>query len=588
MVSPHTHAQIFSSARIAQGLALCLLLALWAPNLWDVYADTETGQVRWLEAAGLGAIFWLLCWALLGRLWLVLALALPVALIWPLELWLRWQHGTPISSHMVALALESNWAESANFLSASGGGLAAAGLMLGWALLYGVGIWCAWRWRVRWQHRSRFYVLVVFVPLLVWLHQSTGAHDALATDFKTNLMDEPEISSWQVQWADVYPVNLPLSLAMFRRQQHKLHTAQTALAARSLHAQQPPQANAPEVVVLVIGESATATRWGLLGFRRDTTPRLSQQVGLVAFSDVVALSAATRTAVPGVLSRRPVLWPNGNVDTNAEPSLVQAFAQVGYQTHWLSNQSPIGQHDTSISLYAREAADVQFLNPATYEHRSNLDEVLLAPLRTILAQPGRHLVVLHLLGSHFDYALRYPAGFDHFQPSLQSAPPAAPDSALYAEQVDNSYDNSLRYTDHVLAEVLGAVQQRGGNGAVAYFSDHGVDPAQGQCSSKTPNRRSAAAYQVPAFVWLSEPMRAQQAAQWQQLQDNARQPYTTRAVYSTLLGLAHIDIADGLPAESFLHVPSKPLTPRMVAGMDQALVDFDVARAKNACFIVGQ
>ncbi len=565
-------------SRLAQGLALCLLAALWMPNLWSPSADTAT--------VALGAIFWLLCWALLGRLWLLLALALPVALVWPLELWLRWQHGTPISSHLVALALESNLAESANFFSASGSGLVV--LALGWTLLYAGGLWCAWHWGLRWQHHSRVYVLMVFVPLLVWLHQSTGAHDALAADFGTNLMDDPETSSWQTQWKDVYPVNLPLSLAMFRQQQHKLHMAQTALAARSLQAQQAPVTTNPEVVVLVIGESATATRWGLLGFGRDTTPRLSQQQGLIAFADVVALSAATRTAVPGVLSRRPVLWPNGNVDTNAEPSLVQAFSQVGYQTHWLSNQSPIGQHDTSISLYAREAADVQFLNPATYEHRSNLDEVLLAPLRTILAQPGRHLVVLHLLGSHFDYALRYSAGFDHFQPSLQSAPPAAPDSALYAEQLDNSYDNSLRYTDHVLAEVLDAVQQHGGKGVVAYFSDHGVDPAQGQCSSKTPNRRSAAAYQVPAFVWLSESMRAQQAVQWQQLQDHARQPYTTRAVYSTLLGLAHIDIADGLPAESFLQAPGKPLAPRMVAGMDQALVDFDVARAKNACFIVGQ
>ena len=573
-------------ALLAQGLPVLLLLALWGLNLWDVYPNTEAGQVQWQESAMLGAIFWLLCWAVLGRLWLLLALAVPVALIWPLELWVRWQHGTPIYSHMVALAFESNLAEGTNFFSASGGGLIV--LALGWIVLYAAGLWCAWRWGQRWWHRSRVYVLVAFVPLLALLHQSTGIHDAQATGFKTNILDDPETSTWQVQWEGVYPINLPLSVALFKQQQAKLHTLQTTLAARSLHAQQPPLASNPDVVVLVIGESATATRWGLLGFGRDTTPRLSQQQGLVAFADVVALSVSTRTAVPGVLSRRPVLWPNDNVDMDAEPSLVQAFAQVGYQTHWLSNQSPIGKHDTSISLYAREAADVQFLNPATYEHSSNLDEVLLVPLRAILAQPGRHLVVLHLLGSHFDYALRYPASFDHFQPSLQSMPAAAPDSALYAEQVDNSYDNSLRYTDHILAEVLGAVQQRGGNGAVAYFSDHGVDPAQGQCSSKTPNRHSAAAYQVPAFVWLSQSMQAQHPTQWQQLQNNAKQPYTTRAIYATLLGLAQIDIAQGLPTESFLRPPSTPSPPRMVAGMGQVLVDFDAARQQNSCFIIGK
>lgn len=573
-------------ALIAKGLALGVLIALWSPNLWDVYADTAAGQVRWQEAAGLGAIFWLLCWAVLGHLWLLLALALPVALVWPFELWLRWQHGTLISPHMVALVLESNLAESTNFFSASGHGLIA--LILGWALLYAIGLWLAWRWKVRWQHRSRIYFLMLFLPLLTILYQSNNVYDPLVGELKDSIIEDPKMSAWQIQWADVYPVNLPISLAVFSQQQGQLHTVQAALAARSLQAHQLPLANTPEIIILVIGESATATRWGLLGFERDTTPSLSQQQGLIAFSDVVALSSATRTAVPGVLSRKPVLAPNGNIDMNAEPSLIKAFSQVGYKTHWLSNQSPIGKNDTSISLYAREAADVQFLNPATYEHRSNLDEVLLAPLRAILAQPGRHLVVLHFLGSHFDYSLRYPASFDHFHPSLQSAPAAAPDSALYAEQLDNSYDNSLRYTDHVLAEVLDAVQQRGGQGVVAYFSDHGVDPAQGKCASKASNRRSAAAYQVPAFVWLSESMRVQQSAQWQQLQDNAHQPYTTRAVYSTLLELAHIDIAEGLPAENFLHTPSQPLPSRMVADMSQKMLDFDAARAKNACFIVKQ
>ena len=96
---------------LALGGALCLLLALSMPNM-VIPADvhTDAGQVRWLEATGLGAVFWLLCAALLGRLWLVLALAVPVALFWPLELWLRLYNGTPISPQLAALALESNWA----------------------------------------------------------------------------------------------------------------------------------------------------------------------------------------------------------------------------------------------------------------------------------------------------------------------------------------------------------------------------------------------------------------------------------------------------------------------------------------------
>ena len=140
LVMPLAFAPKTISARraLALGAVLGLLLALWVPNLLGATSLTaEAGHARWLEAAALGAIFWLLCAALLGRLWLVLALAWPVALLWPLELWLRWHNGTPISSHLVALALESNGAESANFFSAYGAGL--VWLVLAWVLLYAAG-----------------------------------------------------------------------------------------------------------------------------------------------------------------------------------------------------------------------------------------------------------------------------------------------------------------------------------------------------------------------------------------------------------------------------------------------------------------
>lgn len=576
---------IFSS-RLKSCLWLLPLLVvgfLWLPNLLATYAPSEAGRLRFFEAAALGAIFWILLFSIIGRLWLLLLAVVPVALLWPLELWVRIHNETPITQHLIALTWESNWAEGSNFFSAYGVGLIVVSVI--WFLLFGVSIWFARQSGLRWVHRSRFWCIAIFSPLLVLLSVAHERLDAVGNEFLLQAMDDSGVSGWSSQWIDVFPVNLLVSVQHFRQQQHKLQTVRATMADRTLNAQQTLMSHRPELVVLVIGESASATRWGLLGYGRDTTPRLAKIPGLVVFSNVVALSTATRTAVPGVLSRRPVLWPDGHVDLKAEPSLIRAFAEVGYQTHWLSNQSPLGQHDTSISVYARDAANVRFLNPATYASRASHDEILLAPLRAILLQPGRHLVVLHLLGSHFDYALRYPASFDHFKPSLQSSRPALADSRNYAEQLDNSYDNSLRYTDHVLAEVVDAVQAAHGNSAVAYFSDHGVDLAQGPCASKSASRRSEAAYRVPAFVWLSARMRSQNSPQWKHLQKNAREPHTTRAVFSTLLGLAGIDIVEGLPDESFLRNSHSQAAPRIVAGNGGRLVDFDAARKKNTCFI---
>ncbi len=70
------------------------------------------------------------------------------------------------------------------------------------------------------------------------LYQSKSAHDALGSDFKVDALDDPDVSGWASQWADVYPVNVPLALLHFRQQQGKLHALQAGLASRSLQAQQ--------------------------------------------------------------------------------------------------------------------------------------------------------------------------------------------------------------------------------------------------------------------------------------------------------------------------------------------------------------
>ena len=543
--------------------------------------------MRFFEAIALGAIFWLLYFAVLGRLWIVLFSAIPIACVWPLEVWLRINNGTPINQHLVALAWESNWAEGGNFFSAYGTGLVI--LVATWSLFYGLSIWLAYQNKLVWMHRSRWWCVALFIPLIFLLSYVNESSEVADNHSQSILeaMNDRGVSGWGAQWVDVFPVNLLLSVRHFHEQRAKLQAIRTVMEERTLNARQSLLLPPPDTVVLVIGESASAKRWGLLGYGRDTTPRLAKVSGLVAFSDVVALSTATRTAVPGVLARRPILDPSGRPNANAEPSLVKAFAEAGYQTHWLSNQSPLGQHDTSISVYAKEAADLRFLNPATYQHRTSYDENLLPPLHAILSKPGAHFIVLHLLGSHFDYGMRYPSAYDFFKPSLQSVPAGITAGEAKDVQTENSYDNSLLYTDHVLDEIVTSVKLRGGRSVVAYFSDHGVDAVKGACASKGVSRRSEAAFRVPAFIWLNEEMRYRNPDQWRELMRNVNMPYTTRAIFSTLLELAGVEIDGGLPSENFLNKPESSFGGRQVSIGNGQVTDFDAAVRKNPCFISG-
>ncbi len=61
------------------------------------------------------------------------------------------------------------------------------------------------------------------------------------------------------------------------------------------------------------------------------------------------------------------------------------------------------------------------------------------------------LIVLHQLGSHGPaYFRRYPREFALFQPDCQSAN----FGDCSQQQIANSYDNTIVYTDHVIAAAI--------------------------------------------------------------------------------------------------------------------------------------
>ncbi|MDU0220395.1 sulfatase-like hydrolase/transferase, partial [Escherichia coli] len=82
-----------------------------------------------------------------------------------------------------------------------------------------------------------------------------------------------------------------------------------------------------------------------------------------------------------------------------------------------------------------------------------LDELLAATLAAHLDQgiPADEVVVLHQAGSHGPaYSHRYPAPFRRYTPDCTT-------SALQncsRQEIVNAYDNTIAYTDHVLAGII--------------------------------------------------------------------------------------------------------------------------------------
>ncbi|WP_399681455.1 phosphoethanolamine transferase [Xenophilus sp.] len=523
------------------------------------------GSFGWSDTAAMTVQFWLLWLALWGRMGVALLLALPFALIWPLEVWIRLHYGSSISANFVALAFETSPAELADLLSTLGW---LVWLPLGWLALYGCAVWVAFHWRLRWRGRSRWIALGLLIGLtgLFSLANDAGQGD---WSVERHSSDAPGLDlrpGPSTPWSDAYPVNLITAMQTYRLERTSMAAIRSKIEQHHFGAHVVDPARAAETVVLVIGESSTAQRWSLLGYERETNPRL-KAFDLVAFGNVASVASLTRVAVPAALSPRPALTSKGEVDIDAQPSLVKAFAEAGYDTYWFSNQAAMGPHDSSIAIYAAEARHVRFMNPSSYSARGSLDEILLPALDEALAQAGPKLIVLHTLGSHFDQSLRYPSAFAHFQPvsGVREKGAATLMPASQEQLEDNAYDNSVLYTDHVLAEVIRRVESRGGRSVVAYFSDHGVDVHRTSCRPRSVMvRATRASRHVPVIFWLSQAFRERNPYVPLRLQEHRDLPYTTTVMFSSLLEISGVTL-ESVPLdalESLLRAPVKGTSSR--------------------------
>jgi lipid A ethanolaminephosphotransferase len=77
---------------------------------------------------------------------------------------------------------------------------------------------------------------------------------------------------------------------------------------------------------------------------------------------------------------------------------------------------------------------------------------------------------LHLNGSHGPlYYKRYPKEFAKFQPECKTASV----NECSVESLINAYDNSILYTDYLLANAIEKLEKSGVPSVLIYISDHG-------------------------------------------------------------------------------------------------------------------
>lgn len=571
-----------------------VLVLVWnIPNLlpWEQSLYPTTYLLDMQDRLFKSLLLAALAMTLFARPWVAWGVSWALCLWWlPISVAVRYVNESPLNASLMGMAMASSPGELKGLLLSIPNSIVLAVLL--WNGLCGVVLYWLLRQRHwRWAGRPRVLVVLVCVGLLLlprivqWSVREPVAAQPAKAQTSLQVSDDPFKKGDLAIGTDAdlpsaFPYELPWALAQYWQ-------ARQVVRASIASMREAPDApalatGAPEVVVLVIGESSTRKAWGLFQPQLDvpTTPRLLGRLGrgeqVLLFSNVVAQSTATRQAVPSMLTAQPVLWPDGAPNPKATRSILSQVAQMGYRTGWFSNQAAVGEFDGVIAAYANEAQSRAFLNPSSFVSQGSYDEVLLPALQRFLRAKdaaGRAFAVLHTLGSHFRFEHRYPPGFGPFP---------------VPHSTEQAYQNSVAYTDLVLDQVIDALEQDGRSAVLLYMSDHGQGLADQRCNKQDTNRLTIDAYEVPALLWLSPAYTQANPQAVAALQANAARPYTTAVVHQTLLDLLADDRAAQAPAlaqaSSFLRAPPSDAVQRVVyAGTKW--VDFQEAAARNPCFI---
>lgn len=211
------------------------------------------------------------------------------------------------------------------------------------------------------------------------------------------------------------------------------------------------------VVVLAIGETARRKSFSLYGYdRNNTTPKLDNHHDLHLLNGIAA-QGSTLYALPEILKKNDV-----NLTAITDRVGIDTFCLVNFSLY--DNCGPINQIEVSNCRYPESCYD---------------EDVIPLLSRNLQSyESGSRFIVLHLGGgSHGpNYNIRIPQEFHEFKPTCGNADVV---NECTREELFNSYDNTILYTDYVLDGILNDLDASGVPYIFIYLSDHGESLLEG-------------------------------------------------------------------------------------------------------------
>lgn len=313
-------------------------------------------------------------------------------------------------------------------------------------------------------------------------------------------IDEPNyFLKLRTRFYTVFPTSFLYASKAVYKQYRLINDSKSEREHFVFHAKQDTSITEKQIYVLIIGESSRYESWGLNGYLRNTSPRLSKRENLLSFSEATSGGFITEFAVPLIVTG---VGADKFDSHTKQKGIVGAFKEAGFTTYWITNQVDEGH----IKIHCDEA-DKKYIYQSDYRATKNVhgDGELVQTLKSVLAESGqKKFIVMHTTGSHYDYSVRYPDNYDIFKPSNKTVFSRSADKA-FKDVLVNSYDNSTLYADTVIDSVISLVAKNNTCASVTYLSDHGenlFDDKRNLSQHAYPIPSKYIAH-IPFFVWYS-------------------------------------------------------------------------------------
>jgi lipid A ethanolaminephosphotransferase len=521
------------AAALVAGASLWMAAAGNAP-LWRELGQLGLLQAHggWLLAATLGGMLTAATYALLSLFtWRPLLKPVIVLLLFASALgaYFMWTYHVVIDSTMATNALQTDWHEVLGLMS-----WRLALVLLAGAL---VPAWLVWKAPVvqrPWTHQALRNVGGAGVGLVVLAALLLLSFQPLASTMRNHK---------ELRYL-LNPLNSLYALGQAAFGDHRTHGALSPVGRdATLLAGGPPR-----LLVLVLGETGRSGNFGLNGYARDTTPELAG-LQAVSFGNAWSCGTSTAASVPCMFS---ALGREGFLARRDDSeNLLDVLRHAGLAVLWIDNQ-PGGCKGVCDRV---PTVDTSALNdPVLCPKGECRDEILLRGLdQRLAALPAEQrargaVLVLHQMGSHGPaYADRTPAAFKRFLPECTSS--HLPDCS--SEQLRNAYDNTIAYTDHVLASTIRWLQQRRDyDTALLYVADHGESLGENNLYLHGLPYALAPDVQkhVPWITWLSPGFEQHAGVASQCLRARSGERITHDHLFHSVLGLMQVGTSAYRPA----------------------------------------